>query len=277
MPKVHAQLQLSGLRAMMLMLVLVASLALAGCAGGTDVGNSVDEGPSTRTIEDYFGEVEIPVDPQWVVAGDDISLGNLLTLGVTPVAASVNPHSVPHHLAERMEGVVNVRGGDEINWEQVLAQDPDLFITFAGSEDDPWNKEKYDTAAEAVPTFGYVYNYVRLEEIKRNFTEVARALNKEYEAEARLAKLDERIAELAGRVEEAGLTDRPVSVLRIGENGFYSIRIGTSESIAFRALGIAQPKGQQDPDDFSIEVSEENLDILASAHTLRLRRRHRRE
>jgi len=248
-------------------LAMAAALGLTACGGSTEK-ETASAAPTTRSIEDYFDTVEIPSNPQRVIAGDSATLGNIFALGVTPVAAAANSHSLPHHLAEQMDGVVDVREGDDINWEKVLAQNPDLFITFAGSEGDPWNKEMYDKAAGAIPTFGYVYNYVYLEQIKKNFTEIARALNKQDVAEARLAELDDRLAELKERVAAAGLTDKPVSVLRVGEEGWRSIRIGTSESIAFRALGIAQPKGQTKPDDFSIDISEENLDLLDSAHTL---------
>jgi iron complex transport system substrate-binding protein len=249
------------------MLTFVLTLGLAGCSTtGAEVGARTE--PTTRSIEDYFGPVEIPSHPQRVMAGDDVTLGNMLALGVKPVGAAVNPHSLPHHLASRMDGVANVREGDDINWELVLAQNPDLFVTFVGFEDDPWNKETYDKAAEAIPTFGYVYNYVRMEDVKRNLTEVARALNKEDEAAARLVRLDERTAELAGRVKAAGLTDKPVTTLRISEAGEHSIRVGTSESIAFRALGIAQPEGQTNPDDFSIDISAENLNLLDPADTI---------
>lgn len=248
-------------------LVLAAGLALAGCSRD-DAATGVTDAPTTREVSDYFGTVEIPANPQRVIAGDGATLGNLFALGVKPVGAAVNPHSLPHHLADQMEDVVDVREGDDINWEKVLAQNPDLFITFAGFKDDPWNKKMYRKASEAVPTFGYVYNYVYLEEIKRNFTEVARAVNKQDQADERIAALDKRLAELKTRVEAAGLSDKAVSVLRIGEDGFLSVRIGTSESIAFRALGIAQPEGQNDPEDFSIDISEENLNLLDSAHTL---------
>jgi iron complex transport system substrate-binding protein len=252
-------------------LVLTAGLALAGCSRDDDSSGSDASGSdasATKEIQDYFGTVEIPADPQRVIAGDSATLGNLFALGVKPVGAAANANSLPHHLADQMESVVDVREGDDINWEKVLTQDPDLFITFVGTEDDPWNQEIYDKAKEAVPTFGYVYNYVYLEEIQKNFTQVAEAVNKEDVAAERLAELDTRLAELKGRVAAAGLTDKPVSVLRVGEDGWRSIRIGTSESIAFRALGIAQPEGQTNPDDFSIDISEENLDVLDSAHTL---------
>lgn len=252
-------------------LLLPGVLLLTGCGATAAPGTPEDGGSqeaATRTTEDYFGTVEIPADPQRVIAGDGATLGNILALGVKPVGAAVNPHSLPHHLAEQMEGVADVREGDDINWEKVLAQDPDLFITFAGFEDDPWNEEMYRKASEAIPTFGYVYHYVHLEDIKRNFTEVARALNHEDEAAEIVADLDERIAGLKARVEAAGLTDKPVSTLRVMDDGTFSIRIGTSESIAYRALGIAQPKGQTDPEKFSIDISPEKLSLLDSAHTL---------
>ncbi len=247
--------------------LLAAGLALTACSGDAGAGDD-DAASATHEIEDYFGDVEIPSDPQRVVAGDSVTLANLLSLGVTPVASPVNPNSLPTYLADRMEDVVLVGDNSELDWEKVLAQDPDLFITFAGFEDDPWNQETYDKAAEALPTFGYVYNYVHLDEIKKNFTEVARALGEEETADARLEQLDDRLAELKARVAAADLTDQPVSTLRVSADGSYSIRIGTSESIAFRALGIAQPEGQTDPDDFSIDVSEENLDLLDSADML---------
>jgi iron complex transport system substrate-binding protein len=249
-------------------LTVTASLGLTACGESRDEGKAA-EASTTRSIEDYFGTVEVPSEPQRVVAGDGGTLGNVFALGVTPVAAAANANSLPRHLAEQMEGVVDIREGDGINWEKMLAASPDLFLTFAGSAEDPWNKELYDQAADTgVPTFGYEYNYVQLEQLKKNFTEVARALDKEDVAEERLAQLDARLAELKERVAAAGLTDKPVSVLRVSAEGSRSIRIGTAESIAFRALGIAQPTGQQNPDDFSIEISEENLGILDSADTL---------
>lgn len=249
-------------------LLVAATVLFSGCASASTASSGDDVDAATRTIDDYFGPVEIPADPQRIVAGDTGTLGNLFALGITPVGAAANANSLPHHLADRMDGVVDVRGGDDINWEKVLAQKPDLFITFAGSADDPWNKEEYDAAAAALPTFGYAYDYVYLEDIKKNFTEVARAVGKDEEATQRLAALDERLAELKERVTAAGLDDKPVSVLRVSEDGNYSIRVGTSESIAFRALGIAQPEGQTDPEQFRIDISEENLNLLDSADTL---------
>lgn len=249
-------------------LTIAAAMLLTGCASASGASSSEDAAAATHTIDDYFGPVEIPADPQRIIAGDDATLGNLFALGVTPVGAAANANSLPHHLADRMEGVVDVRGGDDINWEKVLSQKPDLFITFAGAAEDPWNKESYDAAAAALPTFGYVYDYVHLEGIQKNFTEVARAVGKETEATERLAALDERLTDLKRRIAAAGLSGKTVSVLRVSEDGNRSIRVGTSESIAFRALGMAQPEGQTDPEQFRIDISEENLNLLDTADTL---------
>nr|WP_245324917.1 ABC transporter substrate-binding protein [Microbacterium amylolyticum] len=95
-----------------------------------------------------------------------------------------------------------------------------------------------------------------------------RAVNRENEAQQQLDALDQRLDDLRERVAAAGLGDKPVSVLRVSPDGNRSIRVGTSESIAFRALGIAQPEAQTDPEEFRIDVSEENLDVLDGADTL---------
>lgn len=243
----------------------LAAAFVAAC--GSDDGG--DDESETVTIDDYFGPVTIPADPQRVVAADSVTLGNMLALDRKPIAAAVNVNSLPGYLADQMDGVEDVTDTEgELDLEKALALDPDLFITFAGFPDDPWNKENYDRYKAACPTFGYEYGYAYIEQITKNLTEIARALGRDDEAQKRIQEYEDRVEELKARVSAAGLTDKPVSVIRLGQDGNYSIRIGTSESIAFRALGIAQPEGQQNPDDFRIDLSLENLNILNDAYAV---------
>ncbi|MCW4354258.1 ABC transporter substrate-binding protein [Hoyosella sp. YIM 151337] len=241
---------------------LTAAWVLAGCS--SDRASAQDG----RVVEDYFGPITIPDSPERVIAGDDATLGSMLALGVKPVGAAVNVNSLPHHLGSQMQGIANITAADGFDIEKALALDPDLFITYVGSEDDPWNENNYRRAQAAMATYGYMYNYVYLEHIHTNLNEVAKPLRKETEARALIAELDARIAALRERVVAAGLTDKPVSVVRLSMDGDYSIRVGTSESIALRALGIAQPDGQRNPEDFRIDLSPENLTLLNSADTL---------
>lgn len=255
-------------------LTMIAVAGLAGCGGDPD--SAPEDSAATRTVTDYFGDVEVPAEPRRVVAADPISLSLMLSLGVEPVAASFNPLSLPAHLSSddtEIENIAGEEGGFDPSLEGILAQEPDLVIVAAGYDgegDDAWNKETYDRiAATGVPTFGYAYNDgVSLEDVDHGLSAVALALNEEAAAETVMGDLTDRMEGLHERVAAAGLADDPVSAVRLSADGQYSIRVGTGESIAFRALGMAQPEGQQDPSAFRIDLSEENLGVLASADSL---------
>ena len=113
--------------------------------------------------------------------------------------------------------------------------------------DGAWNQKSYEQYTAVMTTFGYTY----IEEIQGGLDAVARAIGRESKAKELASAYQARVAELSERVKTAGLDKRPVSTLRLSQ-GYYSVRIGTSESIAFRAVGMTQPKDQRDPTAFSI-------------------------
>ncbi|OZD05210.1 hypothetical protein CH275_12765 [Rhodococcus sp. 06-235-1A] len=254
----------------------LALVALVGCSSATTDLSDTADGARTRTVQDYFGPVEVPAEPARVVAADPISLALMLSLDAKPVAASFNPLALPAHVDQRAAGVENIAGeggGFDPNVEAILAQDPDLIVVVAGYDGEgekAWNKPIYDKlAASGVPTYGFAYNDgVSLDDVSNGVASVGEVLGKQDKAEHLMQDLTERMAELKQRVSDTGLADKPVSAVRLSERGEYSIRVGTGESIAFRGLGMAQPEGQQDPSVFRIDITDETLNILASADTL---------
>lgn len=253
--------------------VMASALVLSGCSSAS---SDSEQHASTRTVDDYFGSVDVPAAPMRVVAADPISLALMLSLDTKPVAASFNPLALPAHVDERADGIENIAGeggGFDPNVEAILAQDPDLIVVVAGYDgegEEAWNKEIYDRlAASGVPTYGFAYNDgVSLDDVSNGVAAVGEALGKQNEAAELMQALTDRMAALKQRVSDAGLADKPVSAVRLSERGEYSIRVGTGESIAFRGLGMAQPEGQQDPSVFRIDITDETLNILASADTL---------
>ena len=252
----------------------IALLALAGCSTAPESGTP-DSDAATTTVEDYFGEVEVPTEPLRVVAADPISLSLMLSLDVQPVAASFNPLALPAHLGDSsgIENIAGEGGGFAPDIEKILAQDPDLVIVVAGYDDEgdaAWNKETYDRiAASGIPTYGFAYNDgVSIEDVSSGVASVAEVLGVSAEGDALMSALDDRMAALHERVDAAGLDTLPVSAVRLSDGGAYSIRVGTGESIAFRGIGLAQPEGQQDPSAFRIDFTEENLNILNASDSL---------
>jgi iron complex transport system substrate-binding protein len=223
---------------------------------------------ATRKVVDKMGTVLVPSRLQRVIANNNATIGNMLALGMKPIGADFNTHSIPRYLGDQMEGIVDVTGEDGIDIEKALALDPDLIIAIWGIGGEGGNQQACERYKAAVATFCYKQNYVYEEDLKQNVRDVALALGVEARAGEVLAEFDRRVAALRHKVRESGFDDKPVSVVRVFDNGNYSIRVGTSESIIFRAVGIPQPPGQQNPEDFAIDLSLEHLDVLNQAYAV---------
>lgn len=236
---------------------------------GTGVQGQEASPAAERNVVDRIGPITLPANPQRVVVEGNSTLGNMLALGLKPIGASMNPNSLPTFLADQVDGIVDVRGEDGMDLEKALALNPDLIIAIWGAGGSDWNIENVERYKAALPaTFCYEQNYVYEEDLKKNVTDIALALGVEDRAKAVIDAYDQRVAQLRQAVIDAGFDTKPVTVVRVFQDGNYSIRIGTSESIIFRALGIPQPDGQQNPEDFSLELSLERLDILNSAYAV---------
>lgn len=62
-----------------------ADAAVDGSDEGEDEPSSVGDDGELRTVRTSFGEVEVPVNPERIIALDAISAVNLLSVGVEPM------------------------------------------------------------------------------------------------------------------------------------------------------------------------------------------------
>lgn len=109
---------------------LAAALALTGCAAGTTAPAAEDAtaAPTTVTVEDNHGEIEVPVNPERVVALDNTTFQTLSDWGVTLVAA---PKPLMYDLWPQLsdgDEVLDVGLHREPDIEAVVAADPDLIV-----------------------------------------------------------------------------------------------------------------------------------------------------
>lgn len=246
--------------------VAAAVLLLAACGPG-ETSTQADAGTSaagagtqpvaTRTFEHAFGATEIPVEPQRIVAVDPVTFGILAAVDARPAGAALGAVSGIAHLEPFTDGVADIGGigaAGELDLEAVAVLDPDLIITFGVD----WNEEIYDTLTPLAPTVGPAYNYVTLEQTTEHWLGVADAAGRLDEGERVVAQLHERIDEIAERLGPP-MADKPVSVVRVGTDGFYSVRFGSMESSLLRAVGIPRPPNQQNPEDFAFDLSLERV------------------
>ncbi len=243
----------------------LAAALLAAC--GQNPVETPDQ--TTRRVQDLFGSVTVPNRPRRLIAGEDVTLNNMLALGVKPVGGFIYADSLIRHTQHLLpDDYVDLRAEGDLNLEKALTLDPDLLIALGGTKDNPRNQQACEKWSQAMPTFCYEYDFIYEEQIKNNVLELGRALNLEDKARTVTADFDDRVAEMRRKVTDAGFTDKPVSVIRVLDANTYAIRIGTLESVVFRAIGIPQPEGQRDPLKFQVEISSENLEILNEAYAL---------
>lgn len=114
-------------------------LLLAACSSTTEASeepaaassSSAADSDATRTVETAYGEVEVPVAPQRVVAVSYDTPWQLQAVGITPVAVqdySAYEGQFPAEQAAFVEGIPVVGSFFELNVEAVLAAEPDLIV-----------------------------------------------------------------------------------------------------------------------------------------------------
>ncbi|WP_163857532.1 iron-hydroxamate ABC transporter substrate-binding protein [Paenibacillus elgii] len=174
------------------LLFVVMAAVIAACSGRTEnpsstAGNRAATGdkPGTKIFKAENGEIEIPANPQRIVAIQFV--GDLLALGVKPVGVGSIVLSNSEQLKDELAGVADV--GD-VSVEKVLELAPDLIV--APSYLPPEVIEKLGKIAPTVTLpWGGFAGSDPLEEV-RTF---GRMLGKEKEAEAWIARYKEKAAQ----------------------------------------------------------------------------------
>lgn len=243
----------------------IKSLTLATAIAMTASGAIAQE---MRTVDSNYGPIEVPVSPQRVYVDGPWTLGNVVALGVTPLAAIVYGESNIDYMSELTNGVDQLSYGDDgVSIETIATYDPDLIIIRewqVGAEE-----EHCGLATNVTSTFcdtGEKYTIEIVHDILRN---IASPLNRSEEAEEIIATMNARIADRKSRVEALELDEKTVSVMRIRSDD-YEFALPTAPMM-IRSVGLTVPEGQYilypEPDKFDWdqqEVSLENLDIVSA-------------
>ncbi|TDQ41143.1 ABC transporter substrate-binding protein [Aureibacillus halotolerans] len=137
----------------------------------------------TRIVETINGEVEIPANPQRVVAHENY-LATLIALGIKPVGGSDRELSSPH-IQDHIQGIESV-GEFTGSLEKILTLKPDLIVT---ANNDP---SIYAQLSKIAPTL--VFPYLTFGNVEKEMQEMGAMLGREDEAKAWQEQFDERVA-----------------------------------------------------------------------------------
>ena len=206
-------------------------LVLMISACGNEATNEIDASETeseTFTYESEAGPIEVPKDPQRIIA---LTNGpNVLALDAKVVGIDEWTNTNPL-FTERLKGVEIVT---EDNLEKIIELEPDLII--AGSY-----MKNLDKLNEIAPTVAYTWG--KLDYLTQQL-EIGKLLNKEKEAADWVTDFKKR-AESAGEAIRAKIgEDATVSVIESGDKEFYVFgnNYARGTEILYQAMNLKMPK-----------------------------------
>ncbi|MBM6590094.1 iron-siderophore ABC transporter substrate-binding protein [Brevibacterium sp. RIT 803] len=239
---------------------LIASvLVLAGCGGGGDPGDTA----SGISVDTKFGAVEVPKDPQKVVALGWGDAETALALDVQPVGASdwveFGGKGVGPWAEDLYDQAPEIIATMEPDYEKIAALEPDLILDTKSSGE----QERYDRLSEIAPTVGAPEgsdDY--LTTMDQQVDLVSQALGKEDEGQKLLADLDKEFE--AAREAHPEFDGKSVSVAAKTSEGWGAYVEGSERVQFMENLGFKQSEkvAALKPSGFTATVSEEKLDDL---------------
>ncbi|SFF07715.1 iron complex transport system substrate-binding protein [Paenibacillus algorifonticola] len=193
------------------MLVIMLVVTACGQSGAANQSNPAEaaepaapvEEAQTRKVTTVNGEVEIPVNPQRIVA--TYYLGELAALGIKPVGTvdrqlgKANPN-----LASYSEGVASI-GDFPPNLEAIAALEPDLIIAT------DFDNIEYADYSKIAPTIVIPWTTA---DVATKLRSIAAFLDKDAEAEAFIQEMDANAAKAREAIKDDISKEETVAIIR---------------------------------------------------------------
>jgi iron complex transport system substrate-binding protein len=173
----------------------------------------IEDREATLLVRHLMGETEIPADPQRLYT-DASTTQIALSLGLPVVGAQyfTNLLNIPD-LAPLLEGVTDLGTNTyQPNFEAILAQQPDLIITWANVATNPDAQQVYDSLSQIAPTV--VLNGNPFTYWQQATRALGDALGRAEQADALLADYETRSAELCEQI-RAVIGDETVTIFDV--------------------------------------------------------------
>ena len=258
--------------------LLAATVLVAGCGSG-DEGSSGDTAASSSTsgsggafpvtVGTAFGDVEIPEEPQRVVALGWSDAETALALGVQPVGASdwlgVGGAGVGPWAEGRYDEAPQIIETLEPSLEAIAALQPDLILDTRS----PATQERYDALSAIAPTVGQPEDVgPYLTTWQQQLDLVGRALGRGEQADDLHAEVEQQFTEAATAHPEFDGTE--VAVGAYTSEGFGAYVRGDTRVDFMEALGFTNEPAVQDlaGDSFFVPISEEQVPLLDAPLTV---------
>ena len=227
-------------------LALALSVILGACSSEEPAGEESSK-EETITYESEFGPVEVPENPERIVAL--AYAPNLHALDIE--MSGVDQWSKNNPLFE--EDLKSVAEVTEAEPESILAEDPDLIIAGA-------NMENLEELEKIAPTVTYTWG--KLNYLEQQI-EIGKLVGKEDETRAWAEDFEKRAADIGSKIKEKHGEDTTVTVIETDGKGFYLFgeAWGRGTEILYQAMDLKMPENVQKAvsSDGYYEISQEVL------------------
>jgi iron complex transport system substrate-binding protein len=238
--------------------MMAAAGLLAAC--GSDDDGAAPPAADTRTVQDVFGSVDVPVAPLRVIAMEQQVLGNLVALGfpidqIVGFARSGTDLAAYDFIADvpTLAAIEDVGDFAEPNAEAIVRLAPDLILLVGEQGYDDFYGPIFDRLdAVGVPVYTAFNGYVTLRDSMKLLADVGRAVGLEDEAAALEADLRASVTDLRDRVEAIGPMPTAAFLRVTPEGVLYNTLMPLLDE-----LGVPGPRPA--PEQFFEELSAEQL------------------
>ena len=233
---------------------LAASAAASPAA--SPAASATETTDATRSVTDALGAaIEVPAEPQRIVVLTQEDLDAALALGVTPagITNGQGQNTPPRYLSERVADIRVVGDLLRPNLESVAAVNPDLIL--AGDMNDEQVIAQLGEIAPTVVTMDVDDDW------KTHFAKVAEVLNQQAEGARVMADYDAEVQEVKAAL--GANANARVSVVRWGPGGPSYMQPKQFSVLVLTDLGLQRPAHQ--PDDgftHSMPLSLEQLNLI---------------
>lgn len=242
--------------------------ALAACSdsttSGSTAGTPTGSADAGTTVDTLFGPVEVPADPQAVVALGWGDMETCLALGTQVVGTSdwlaYGGDGVGPWAQDLVTRTPEQLGTMELSYEAVAALTPDLILDTRSDN----TQDKYDKLAAIAPTVGPPAGLTQLygTSWQDQVTLVAAALAKDAEGATLISDLEAKFA--AAAAANPQFAGKTVTVGTFYSGGWGAYVTGDGRVDFMEALGFtANPQIEAlKGDSFSVSLSAEQLSLL---------------
>ncbi|SFM04343.1 ABC transporter substrate-binding protein [Salibacterium qingdaonense] len=275
------------------LLSAVMMLALAACGVGSDSGSNDDSGSGgeessestdesssseTITVTDATGEeTQLEETPQNIVVLEWVYAEDLLALGVQPEGmADIEGYKSWVNIEPSLsESVTDVGTRQEPSLEEIAQLEPDLIIT-SMSRHEGISDELNDIAPtlmfQPYPEEGQGNQY---EEMESTFQKIAKAVDKQDQAEQVLSDLEESYSELETQLTESGMDGTEILLSQaFSSNETATLRLFTDNSMVMQILNKIGLNNAFDGSDFEsygyVSGTVEDLEPYQDAHFMHI-------